>query len=248
YFRGRVAPLASKYRLIIPDLPGFGLSPKPRVDYDPVFFRDSVRSFLTAEGLAGRPCVLVGHSLGSIVAVEYAAEWPEEVIGLALFNLPRYSSAEEAHLLFYAGSPNYRKLLGEDSLAENIAQLRRTGLDLFFRYAMSFPFAVYADCRKFTLRSLTSTLLNSLIHYSVDGALDRLKPVPALLVHGVRDTVAPLDNVRPVAKRFPWMRLEVIEGSGHHVLLTHSRRCLDLIGPLLEEAFGPGPPKGARGR
>lgn len=245
YFRSRVAPLADRYRLIIPDLPGFGLSPKPHVDYTPTFFRDSVRRFLESEGLAGRPCVLVGHSLGSLVALEYAVAWPGEVRAMVLVNLPRYTSSEEAHQLFYAGSPNYRKLLGEHSIAENLAQLRRTGLDLFVRYALSFPLAVYADCRKFTLRSLTSTLEHSLIHHSVDRTLERLGPVPTLLIHGERDTVAPVENVRQLPRRYPFMRLETVAHSGHHVILTHTRRCMALIRPLLSEAFtstSPGPP------
>jgi len=229
YFRGRVGPLAANHRVIIPDLPGFGLSPKPHVDYTPLFFRDSLRRFLEDEGIAGRPHVLVGHSLGAIIACEYAAAWPEEVPRLVLFNLPRYNSPEEAHRVFWLGSPNYRKLLGEDSVSENLAQLRRTGIDLFLRYALRFPFAVYADCRKFTLRSLTSTLWHSLLSYSVDDVLDRLKPLPILMVHGQRDQVAPIENVRPILPRFPFIRMDEIADSGHHVFLTHTRTCLNLI-------------------
>jgi pimeloyl-ACP methyl ester carboxylesterase len=235
YFRRRVAPLAARYRLIIPDLPGFGLSPKPHVDYTPVFFRDSVRRFLETEGLTERPCILLGHSLGAIVAAEYAAAWPEKVRSLIFFNLPRYESPEQAHLLFWAGSPNYRKLLGEHSVAANLDQLRRTGPGLFLRYAVSFPFAVYADCRKFTLRSLTSTLLYSLIHYNVDDIFSKVPRIPTLLIHGARDTVAPVENVRRLRTMYPFVRLEEIEGSGHHVLLTHSRRCLRLIDGFLAE-------------
>ena len=33
YFEGRVMHMSQRYRLIIPDLLGFGLSPKPQVDY-----------------------------------------------------------------------------------------------------------------------------------------------------------------------------------------------------------------------
>lgn len=235
YFRSRVTSLADRYRLVIPDLPGFGLSPKPHVDYTPVFFRDSVRRFLEAEGLTGRTCILMGHSLGAIVSVEYAAAWPEEVERLVLVNLPRYASPEQAHLLFWAGSPNYRKLLGEHSVTENLAQLRRTGFDLFLRYALSFPFAVYADCRKFTFRSLTSTLLHSLIHYRVDDTVARMPEIPTLLIHGLRDTVAPAANVRALCEAHPFMRLEEIPDSGHHILLTHTRRCFDLIESFLGE-------------
>lgn len=183
----------------------------------------------------GKPFFIVGHSLGAIIGAEYAAEWPKEIRKLVFVNLPRFKSPEEAHLLFYTGSPNYRKLLGEDSVAENMAQLKRTGLNLFLRYAFSFPFALYADCRKFTIRSLTSTLSDSLIHYNVDETLARLKATPTLLIHGMRDSVVPIQNVRMVPEKYPFMRLEEIDKSGHHVFLTHTRRCLDLIEGFLEK-------------
>jgi pimeloyl-ACP methyl ester carboxylesterase len=157
---------------------------------------------------------------------------------MILFNLPRYNSPEEAHRLFWLGSPNYRKLLGQDSVTENLAQLRRAGVDLFLRYAWRFPFAVYADCRKFTLRSLTSTLWHSLLTYSVDGALDQLPSIPTLLVHGQRDQVAPVENVRPLPGRYAFMSLREIEDSGHHVFLTHSRFCVRLIAAFAGEGSG----------
>ncbi len=246
YFRGRIATLAAGHRVVIPDLPGFGLSPKPLVEYTPIFFRDSLRRFLEEEGLAGRPHTLVGHSLGAIVSLEYAAAWPEDVPRLVLFNLPRYDSPGQAHQVFWQGSPNYRKLLGEHSIGENFAQLKRTGLDLFMRYLLRFPFAVYADCRKFTVRSLTSTIWHCLLHYSVDGALSRLRPLPVLLVHGQRDQVAPIENVRPLPGMFPFMRLVEVAESGHHVFLTHTRRCLQLIEEF--QTAGPLPGDGGEGR
>lgn len=235
YFTGRVRPLASRYRILIPDLPGFGLSPKPHVDYTPTFFRDCLRRLVVEEGLAGRPHILVGHSLGAIVATEYAAAWPEDVSRIVLFSLPRYESPEEAHTLFWNGSPSYRRLLGEQSISRNLAQLRRTGLDLFLRYALKLPFAVYADARKFTLLSLTSTLSNSLLNYNVDTALRRLPPIPILLVHGRRDQVAPITNVRPLPGIYPFMRMEEIADSGHHIFLTHTRRCLQLVESFVQD-------------
>jgi pimeloyl-ACP methyl ester carboxylesterase len=43
-----------------------------------------------------QPLVLIGHSLGAILAVEYASRFPAEVSGLVLISLPRYQSKEEA--------------------------------------------------------------------------------------------------------------------------------------------------------
>src|SRR5881409_1612710 len=66
YWQKKVKPLADEYRLIIPDLLGFGLSPKPYQEYTIEVFRDSVRAFVEEIGLAGRPLTIIGHSLGGL--------------------------------------------------------------------------------------------------------------------------------------------------------------------------------------
>jgi len=235
YWERRVAHLSRQYRLLIPDLLGFGLSPKPAVDYTVPRFTQSLRGFLLEERAGGRPHILVGHSLGALIAIEYAIEHSEDVKGLVLLNLPRFESPEEAHRLFWLGSPSYRKLLNEHSLTENISQIRRSGVDMFLKHLIKFPWGVLADCRKFTMRSLTSTLEHCLLNYRVDEVLPRLGPRPVLLVHGIRDGVAPYSRIKDLPHAYPYMRLEVIPSSGHHVFLTHTRRCLRIIEGFLDE-------------
>lgn len=250
YWEGRVMHLSQKYRLVIPDLLGFGLSPKPPVDYTVPRFTRSVRALLEHEGLAGRPHTLVGHSLGALVAIQYAIDHSDEVEALVLVNLPRFASAEEAHRLFWLGSPQYRRLLNEHSLTQSLAQVRRSGVDLFLKYLVRFPWGVVADCRKFTMRSLTSTLDNCLLNYRLDDVLPRMPARPTLLIHGLRDGVAPFENIRDLPALYPYMRLETIAGSGHHAFLTHTRRCLQLIEAFLETSGSPErvhPPRTASG-
>ncbi|HZI95066.1 MAG TPA: alpha/beta hydrolase [Patescibacteria group bacterium] len=248
YWEKRVAQLARRYRIIIPDLLGFGLSPKPPVDYTIPRFRASLRAFLEKEGIAGRKHVLVGHSLGALISIDYAIEHSEDVEALVLINLPRFQSAEEAHRLFWLGSPSYRKLLNESSLSENISQIRRSGVDLFIKYMVRFPWGVLADCRKFTMRSLTSTLEHCLLNYRVDESLTKLASRPVLLIHGVRDGVAPYSNIEDLPKIYPFMRVEAIPSSGHHVFLTHTRRCLRTIEDFLEKSVSKAGPAGHDGR
>ena len=79
----RLAPLlASDHRLVIPDLHGFGFSPRPAsADYDP----EAVLRHL--DGLLSRlgPGVgLIGASMGGAVAVELARRHPETISRLLL--------------------------------------------------------------------------------------------------------------------------------------------------------------------
>ncbi len=240
YFQKRVRPLERDYRLVLPDLLGFGLSPKPYLEYTLDLFRDSVRAFVEERGLAARPLTLIGHSLGGLIALEYASRYGEHVRRMILVSLPRYSDPVTAHALFWRGSPHYRRLLNEHSLAETLSQMKRSGLEITLRYLLRFPWSVLIDSHKFTFKSLTSTLEHCLLDYQVDRILPCVPPVPTLLIHGEQDSVAPIDHVRPLPDLYPSMRLHAMRGTGHHLFLTHTRMCLELFREFLGEGTGGG--------
>jgi abhydrolase domain-containing protein 6 len=78
-----IAPLlASDYRLVALDLPGFGESSKPDVRYDLAFFTYVVAAL--ADRLELARFAIVGNSLGGLIAASYAAEHRERVAVLAL--------------------------------------------------------------------------------------------------------------------------------------------------------------------
>ena len=238
YWLRRVSHLAGRYRLILPDLLGFGLSAKPHVEYTIDLFRDSIRSLVEELGLADRPLIFVAHSLGGLVALEYAARYEGHVSRMALLSIPRFTDPATAHSVFWRGSPNYRRLLNQHSIGETIAQAKRSGLEITLRYLFRFPLSVIVDSHKFTFKSLTSTLEHCLLNYRIDDILPSVPPTPTLLIHGEQDSVAPLDHIRLLPTTYPFMRLETIRGTGHHLFLTHTRRCLELMEEFLRQDQG----------
>ena len=243
YWRSKVRALERDFRLILPDLIGFGLSPKPYAEYTIDLFRESVRALVEEVGLAERPIIIVGHSLGGLIALEYAARYGSHVSRMALLSLPRFSDPATAHAIFWRGSPHYRRLLNEHSLAETLSQIKRSGLEITLRYILRFPWAVLIDSHKFTFRSLTSTLEHCLLNYQVDRILPRVPPIPTLLIHGERDSVAPLSHIRQLPALYPFMTLRTIKGTGHHLFLTHTRQCLELISGFIKESVANGDPE-----
>jgi pimeloyl-ACP methyl ester carboxylesterase len=78
--------LRGKYRLLIPDLPGWGESErKPGADYGFVAQAARVDAFIRALS-PRRPVVLLGHSMGGGIAALVAARYPQQVARIGLLD------------------------------------------------------------------------------------------------------------------------------------------------------------------
>jgi pimeloyl-ACP methyl ester carboxylesterase len=74
--------LARDYHLIAPDLPGFGRSDKPDVDYTPDFMISTLIGLLDKIGVD--QTILIGSSLGAMLSHAIALHHPGRVQGLVL--------------------------------------------------------------------------------------------------------------------------------------------------------------------
>ena len=84
-----------KWRVIVLDLLGFGDAPKSAdVEYTPRDHADAVMA--TLDELGVESAVFAGHSMGCIVAIEIAHQWPHRVGALALFGAPLYKQEPRA--------------------------------------------------------------------------------------------------------------------------------------------------------
>lgn len=82
YFEPLARALATDRRVLVPDLPGWGRSPRPARALDVGELALALLSFLDEEGLERAP--IVANSLGCQIAVELAIRAPERVDALVL--------------------------------------------------------------------------------------------------------------------------------------------------------------------
>jgi len=81
--------LGDRYRLIMWDLPGLGLSNSPKNrDFSVAKLADDLHAVLAEAG--GRPAILLGHSIGGMITLEfckrYQAELSDRIAGLVLIH------------------------------------------------------------------------------------------------------------------------------------------------------------------
>jgi pimeloyl-ACP methyl ester carboxylesterase len=70
--------LAEHYRVIAPDIIGFGLSEKPTVDYTVEFFAKFLDDFIN-HIYVENPINIIGTSLGGRISIEYAIQNPQNI-------------------------------------------------------------------------------------------------------------------------------------------------------------------------
>ncbi len=86
-----------KCRVVAIDLLGFGKSPKPTsCNYDIKDHVKSLRLTINEYGIT-KPFILVGHSMGSIIATDYAKSYPADVRELFLLSLPIYQKTDKSY-------------------------------------------------------------------------------------------------------------------------------------------------------
>ena len=98
-WRPLIAALATTHTVIAPDLRGAGQSAKPPQGYEKKTLAQDIHAL--AASLGYRRVQLVGHDIGLMVAYAYAAQYPAEVVQLALLDafLPGVGEWKQVWLL-----------------------------------------------------------------------------------------------------------------------------------------------------
>jgi pimeloyl-ACP methyl ester carboxylesterase len=176
----------------VPDLPGFGLSGKPRQVLDVAQHCAAVAAWMDADGITGAR--VLGNSFGCQVAVELAVRRPDLVFALVLVGPTVDPAAPTA-----AGQA--RRWLA-DLAWEDPRQAR----------------IIAQDVRDARPRRVLSTLRLSVRH-RIDHRLP-LVQAPVLFLRGEHDPIAPPRWLRQAASLTPQATTDVVPAAAHNAITT----------------------------
>ena len=211
-FLSAIDHLASSFRVVAPDLPGFGASEKPdpqRYPYGYDGFADSIADLAAALGL-GRIHVC-GHAMGGGVALALAARHPALVHKLVLVDALVYPIDE--HVLERAGRVPvvggvlWRQLMGhalfrayvEGSVYAGCTKVPAGRIDAFFA-SFNAPAARQAAHATIVAKADTRPLVARLPRVTAES----------LVIWGRDDRMAPVEHGRRLARALKG-RFEVLE-------------------------------------
>ena len=203
----KVIPIfAENYRVLVPDLIGFGYSDKPLVDYTPDFFSDFLKRFFTATKT--ERASVVGSSLGGQVSAEFTLSYPQNVEKLILASpagvMEQSTPALDAYIMaaLYPNELNAKKAfeLMEGSGEEVPEEIINSFID-----RMKLPNAKLA---------FMSTILGLKNSKLVSSKLESII-TPTLIIWGVDDPVIPIENSEIFLSKIQGCQLFKMERCGH---------------------------------
>ena len=228
YWGAAYDTLAGTGRLIVPDLLGFGASPRPSSGYSATDHVQALIALLDELGVTD-PVVVGAHSLGCLLALALAAQCPDRVAGVVAFCPPLYPDEATARDRVAQLGWLERQLATDGPWAEiacrwmcrhraaaaSVGSLIRPGLPaLIRRDGVQHSWASYSQTFRHVLASAEGGRWLADVH------------VPVELVAGTVDPVTDLRFLRQLADELPHVALTVYDGADHDLPIVDPARAV----------------------
>ncbi|WP_376792458.1 alpha/beta fold hydrolase [Thermoflexus sp.] len=223
-------PLAeARYRVLAPDMRGFGRSSAPPEVTVQAMAEDMA---LFLERMGAVPAHVVGISMGGAVAQQLALDHPEMVCTLVLVSTFSHMRPQSlSGWLYFLTRWILINLIGPKGQAEMVAwrifpqpdqELLRENLSRWI--AQTNPCAY-------------RSALRSLMRFDTRSRLSELR-MPVLVVTGAEDTTVPPSVQHALARGIPGARHIVVEGSGHGIIADNPDTFNRILLKFLTEVRG----------
>ena len=204
----QVAGLSDRFRVIAPDLRGFGQT-KSEEPFSMGSLAEDLHRLLTK--LNALPCVMAGLSMGGYVALAYDAKYATDLKGLILVDTRAEADTAE----------------GKQGREKMICTVREFGSEAVANAMMPKMLAPDPEqCRPALLKKLRG-IMEACPAKTIEHALvamrdrrdcrDRLASiaVPTLIVVGEHDAITPVNVSEFMNREIPKSKLVVVKGAGH---------------------------------
>ena len=233
------------FRVIVPDQIGYGRSSKPIMPYNLADMARNTRAILQSLNISR--AMIVGHSMGGMLAARFATQYPDVTERLVLFNPIGLTDARFNNPV---GDPDeaYKRTLASNyqtiraSLMRYVAHKPSAWNSEFESYArIRYAWTLSADWPRL---ARVQTLINNVIYLDpvvydwvhiqaptlvYGGAEDMLAGTPAAFQEGMKRIAAVIPNGKA--------RLELLPGLGHVPFIESPERSLPPLVAFLKEGL-----------
>jgi pimeloyl-ACP methyl ester carboxylesterase len=219
---GQTPLFARHYTVVTYDLRGHGGTGVSKYPVTIRNYSEDLHALLRNLGI--EKAVLVGYSSGTLIAEQFALDYPEKVAGLCLIG--SYAKVKGTYMWLKTMTSrwlmltNFHKLLAYSVASSNAENLVQRGF--FYRVAKRASVEENLRFLDASEEYLTTRQIASRLH------------CPTLLVHGSKDRATEV-YAREFSQLIPHARIAVVEGVNHAVATRAQRTFNLLLSEWLEE-------------
>ena len=208
-------------RVVAPDLPGYGQSARPRVDYTIEYYKKFLNHFIQDQGL--KEFSLVGLSLGGHIALSFTLQFPSRVEKLVLVN----SAGLGTPLRWRTLARLMVRIPSFYDTVRKIAVRSRPAVRFSLRNLVHDPQVITEELVTEISRTIATRgggrAWRSYVEHEMDWSgfrhnfLNRLAEItlPTLIIHGSHDRLIPVKWANRAHQLLPDSQLCVFEKCGH---------------------------------
>ena len=230
-----VREFENQYTLVAIDLPGHGESESIRRGYTPTDQAKLVAAIIEMLKLS-RP-VLLGHSLGGIIAAKFAVLFPNRLSKLIICDSPlgagfwrnlklvNHVSVKGVTLVGVTLIPGLGRFVFK-LRSQKTMRLALQNLRVFCdpsRITRETIEKLIQEKMRSTYDAVSQSLWHSVLFQNLYKDLNQIS-VPTLIIHGSHDSLVPVNWAQRAAARIPDSRLILIENAGHFPLIEKSKQ------------------------
>jgi pimeloyl-ACP methyl ester carboxylesterase len=199
------------FGVLAPDLPGHGRSSGAPLLPSIADMADWTAALLDAAGAASAR--LVGHSMGSLIALETAARHPAKVSGLSLIGTAATMTV---------GPDLLKAAEANDHAAVDMVSIWGLGFQAELGGSLAPGLWMHSGAQRVLEQCRPGVLFNDLAAcnaYQNALAAAAQVTVPATFILGERDMMTPLKAGKALAAAMPNSRIVVLPGAGHMIMV-----------------------------
>jgi pimeloyl-ACP methyl ester carboxylesterase len=226
YWKRIVPVLRTHHQVLALDLLGFGDSPKPKIEYTVAQHLAAIETTLRLAVPEISKVTLIGHSMGAVLALNYAIAHKDKVGKIILISIPPVASEDDLKKdLEGSTSTIMLKMTFDPYWSKFFCRLHEFAPPVFYpliRYEEpDLPSFVAKDALKHTWESFSGSYAHVLARQRSESLILQLKDVPILLLEGTEDVHVKSKLLEKVSASLPNLRVVWIKG-GHNFLVENA--------------------------
>lgn len=218
--------LQDNYMLIVPDIPGSGKSPV-LADEDQSIenYADCIKAIIEAENL--QKVVIIGHSMGGYIALNYLEKYPEDLVSLGLFHSTAYAddqakveTREKAiQFIMQNGAPAFLKT----SIPGLFNDINKNSVEIQ---------TLLQQGSQFSAEALTG-YYKAMIHRPDRATILKQTTIPVLIIAGLHDKAVLHQHCLEQSHFAPITFFYTLKESGHMGMLEETEKSNQILAYFL---------------